>query len=282
MFGSESKNDNSDGKPKSLKDLSSNPLSTLQNMFSEVNSLKKIVADQQELILSLQLRMDEKDNELRLLKNLVEFNNDKTTALLCVKDRVCEELQLQLDKLHQFTRRPCVTISGIPKQRGEKKEQLQVEIEKIVAANEADVTMRDIDKFHRNGPVDGNEQDVIMRFNSHTAKEMFYKKRKSVNIGYPVYIKPNLCDNVSDELSRAKRFLKNYDPRQCMAQANPPEFVMADVWGNLLLKMKHRSTRGLFVPFMKASELPSLILEAQPNLDRYELDMAEFDDSGNE
>ena len=57
---------------------------------------------------------------------------------------------------------------------------------------------------------------------------------------------------------------------------------MADVWGYLLLKMKNRSSRGLFIPFMKASDLPSLILEAQPNLDRYERDMATFDSSDDE
>ena len=281
MFG-DSKTENTDGKPKSLKDISGTPLTTIQNLLTEMDALKKIVASQGEVILSLKNRVDEKDAEILSLKNLVNFNDEKTNALLCVKDRICDELQMQLDKLHQYTRRPCVTIAGIPKHRGEKKEQLKVEIEKIIASTEADVTMRDIDKFHRNGPVDGNNQDVIMRFNSHTAKELFYKKRKSVDIGYPIYIKPNLCDSVKDELSRAKKFLSNFDPYKCMAQSNPPEFVMADVWGNLLLKMKNRSSRGLFIPFMRASDLPSLILEAQPNLDRYERDMATFDSSDDE
>ena len=56
-------------------------------------------------------------------------------------------------------------------------------------------TVADVDKFHRDGQQSGEKQDVIVRFLSHSAKEVFYDKRKQiVGDNEHLKIRPNLTD----------------------------------------------------------------------------------------
>lgn len=267
-------------KPSSLQDLagksslSQPPIISIQQLSLDFAALQKTVLKQGEFIRELQMNVEVRDAEITKWTNYVKYIKERTDALMSVKDRVQDELRKQVDKLQQFTRRPCVSIAGIPKERGESFEKLTSEIEKIFASSQGNVSMEDVDKFHRNGPVEGNDQEVIMRFKTHSAKEVFYNKRKTVDVGYPVYIKPSLCDNVRREFVKAKRFLKDYD--KSYAKQNPPEFVMADVHGNLLLKMKYRSNIGAFIPFTSADELNGKIVEAQPHFERYDNSMSDY------
>ena len=69
-------------------------------------------------------------------------------------------------------RRPCVSIVGLAKPRDEKHGMLKDQIEKMLEKTNGAVTEADIDKFHRDGPSFGSQQDVIVIFKSHTAKEL--------------------------------------------------------------------------------------------------------------
>ncbi len=94
-----------------------------------------------------------------------------------MKDRVIDELREQLNKTQQYCRRYSVSIAGIKKDHNEKFENLEKEIHSLVLKTNGEVTVDDIDKFHRDGPQYGfNKQDVILRFKSHAAREASYKK----------------------------------------------------------------------------------------------------------
>ena len=90
----------------------------------------------------------------------------------------CKKRCIDRHRLQQYTRRYSVVVSGIEKKRGEKFEDLKKEIEGLVEKVQSSTTMEDVDKFHRNGPNRDGEQEVIVRFKSHSAKEAFYRKRK--------------------------------------------------------------------------------------------------------
>ena len=53
-------------------------------------------------------------------------------------------------------------------------------MKKVLDEANSTTTIDDVDKFHRVGPKKDDEQDIIVRFRSHTAKENVYHKRKSV------------------------------------------------------------------------------------------------------
>ena len=66
-------------------------------------------------------------------------------------------------------------IVGIRKEQGESSEDLKKEVSKMIDKTNGELTMADVDKFHRDGPRFGGKQDIIVRFHSHSAKETFYK-----------------------------------------------------------------------------------------------------------
>ena len=92
---------------------------------------------------------------------------------MSVKDRVHEELKIQLNNLQQYSRRYSVIVKGIEKEYHESKDSLRTKVHKIVEEVASATKVEDIDKFHRNGPTIDQEQDTIIRFKSHSAKEIF-------------------------------------------------------------------------------------------------------------
>ena len=100
---------------------------------------------------------------------------------------------------------------------------------------DSSTTPDDIDKMHRNGPPNGANQDIIVRFKTHSAKEAFYKARKSLPalLSY-VKIRPSLSNDQQKLLKDARELLKEYSEGEFFGD-NPPEFVFADVHGNIKL-----------------------------------------------
>ena len=195
--------------------------------------------------------------EERLEKN--ERVRERDFSIAVLKDRVISELRDQLNKLQQFTRRPCVSIVGLKKARDEKFSDLKEEVQSLISKTDGSVTFQDVDKFHRDGPLHGPNQDVIVRFRSHAAKEAFYKKRKDIaGENEHLKIRPSLTD-------ATRRLLKetNEAKGEFSGLRNPPEFVLPDVHGNLMIKMKNKSRLGLFVKFHNMDSFRSKIYLAQ-------------------
>ena len=194
-----------------------------------------------------------------------------------LKDHVMKELREQLNKTRQFMQRPCITTAGLPKPKDKSRKSLKQEIHSMIACTNGKVTVADVDKFHRGWPQNGSKQDVILRFTSDTAKEVFYTSRKDITgTNETLKIRPSLTDMTKELLNETKESIENYKKL-----VNPPEFVLPDVHGQLMLKMKRRSRVGLFVhcrnmeSFVQKIQLAQQYDEAG---DSFEEEMSRFDE----
>ena len=216
----------------------------------QINAQNEVINQQSELINQLVSKVNQQGYELQ-----------RHVSLIAVKDCVFAGLQKELHRLQQYTRRYSVVVSGIDKKRGEKREDLLKEVEDLVGKVESSTTMDDVDKFHRNGPNYDGEQDVIIRFKSHSAKEEFYRKRKTG--GANTRIHPSLSPHNKSLLAAAKEVLKEYeDAQECMS--NRPEFVFANIHGEIQVKFqKDVLKKGMFFSFDTTDELSCIISNAQ-------------------
>ena len=221
----------------------------LDEQEKQLTLLKEALAESENAVLQRDETLKNMDGRLNRLENRV--SEMSTSGFM--KDHVIKELQKQVVNLQQYTRRYSVSISGITKQRHEKREDLKKEIEKIIEKAGSD--MSDVDKFHRDGPVRGNDQQVILRFKTHSAKEAFFRARKQNDT---IKVRPSLTKANKDVLNEAVDFLeKTQEPFHRLQ--NPPHFVMANMHGNIQVKMHKETTKGLFFQFNTMEQFISII-----------------------
>ena len=228
-----------------------------------MSDLQEKLDIQQKLIESLiSASADREDVVSKLEDRIRKLGRDQmmNEALLVMKDRVQTLLSKRITQLEQYTRRYSVIIKGIDKEYNEKPEDLKKKIQAIMDECESSTTFDEVDKLHRNGKREGKTQDVIVRFKSHSAKETFYKKRKT--IGNNIKVQPSLSPASKQQLEEAKELIKTY---QVDAIDNPPHFVMADMHGNLQVKMTKETKDGLFFRFDSPDQLRSLISKCNAN-----------------
>ena len=241
---------------------------TLQAMMSPavpiintitVESLYKDMCDRDAKIDSL---INQNGMLLDRINNL-ENSMDFVKSMLHVKDCVIDGIKGELLRLQQYTRRYSVSIDGIPKQRVEKAGDLRAQVEEIVKLTNSEATVEDIDKLHRNGPVRDGEQSTIVRFKSHSAKEAFYKARKKLPASHRhLKIRPSLAPDQKTLLYNAQQYLEEFD--FCPGDGdNPPEFVFANMHGQIQVKMKKPTKAGLFVTIKSVEHLAQVIVRAQ-------------------
>ena len=238
---------------------------------SNKNAVKLSAADlhekldiQQKLIESLITSSAEREDAVKKMEARIqklERDQMMNEALLVMKDRVQSLLSKRITQLEQYTRRYSVIIKGIDKEKNEKYDGLKEKIKTLIGECESSTTFDEVDKFHRNGRREGNEQDVIIRFKSHSAKEAFYKKRKSIQ-NEKIKIQPSLSPSTKQQLEEAKELITHY---QTDALRNPPHFVMADMHGQLLLKMTHETKDGIFFRFESPEQLIAVISKCNSN-----------------
>ena len=124
--------------------------------------------------------------------------------------------------------------------------------------------MVDVDKFHRNGPKDGDNQDIIIRFKSHSAKEEFYAKRKTIPSSSRIKVQPSLSPETKKLLSASSDYVDDFKSYNEVAEGekkmkNCPDFTFADVHGNLLVKFSERTADGMFFRYNSMQQLSLLI-----------------------
>lgn len=187
-----------------------NPIPQLQQQLDLQNQQLEM---QDRLVRRLVAEVEKKDDilakmEVRLRK--LEGEQIKFESLLFVKDNVSKLLSQRINQLEQYSRRYSVIVKGIPFERNERFGGLKENVKKLVEHSESDTTFDDVDKFHRNGPKIDGEQEVIIRFKSHSAKEDFYKKRKSVQEAAPgrVRIQPSLSSETKRLLNVANEEIR--------------------------------------------------------------------------
>ena len=227
-----------------------------------------------DLIRANDLKIDLLSRELSLSKGKIdklEKDVEVVHSLLKVKDCVIDGVKGELYRLQQYTRRYSVVISGIEKtDRRESIEILRPKVEHIVNKVTSTTTVADIDKLHRNGPVKGTRQDIILRFKSHSAKEEFYKARKTLPEELKhVRIKPSLSPSQQTLLDESRDLLDEYHHGGFVGE-NPPDFVFANVHGVVQLKMKNKSKDGLFITIQNISHLSQVLAKASMNKKAFE------------
>ena len=241
---------------KNAQKLSLAQLSEKINLqHEEIRSLRGFTEAQATHIVQIE------ENYAALMKRVEKLEHDAifNESLSIIKDRVITELKEEINRNQQFMRRPCVSIVGLPKRKGEKMDDLKRSINEMLEKTDGQVKYSDVDKFHRDGPLFGSTQDVIVRFQSHAAKEAFYKKRKDITgENERLKIRPSLTMGTKKLLDEANAAVKEFK-----RLTNPPEFVLPDVHGNLLIKMKKESDVGLFVPFRNMETFVQKIYLAQ-------------------
>ena len=236
----------------------------LMQQEQELNVLKEESRTQAHQIEELKDIVESTKN----LEKKINVNETKILhmdSLMFVKDRVIEELQKQLNDLQQYTRRYSVIVNGIKVKQGrETNDDLRVEVNKLLEeANVSDVTKNEVDKFHRNGPRKDDEQSIIIRFKSHSAKEEFYKKRKNIKRRY-TKIYPSLTSTNRSLLESSRKFLEeNHNESTDGELLNPPHFVLADMHGNISVKMKYEHKNRLFFNFSSIQQLMRIINTCQ-------------------
>jgi hypothetical protein len=226
--------------------------------FTDSSELWKTIATQQKQIDLLIGKMDDQASKLSKLEGEVMLLKAET----CIKEQVSKRLQMEVSRLQQYTRRYSVSISGIEKRRFEKQEDLKKDVEDIITEVDSAVTVEDVDKFHRNGRVKDGQQEIIIRFKSHAAKEAFYKARKTLpNNRRFVKIRPSLGPHQKKLLHDANDLLANMYSLVADHWRNHPEFVMADVHGNIQIKFKEKTVKNgsLFVKFESVEEMAKII-----------------------
>ena len=192
-------------------------------------------------------------------------------SLLKVKDCVIEGVKGEVNRLQQYTRRYSVVISGVEKtDRRESNDSLRPKVEEIVQNVTSSTTIADIDKFHRNGPAKGTKQDIILRFKSHSAKEQFYKGRKTLPEQLKhVRIRPSLSPEQQILLDEARDLLDEYHHGGFVGE-NPPDYVFANVHGVVQLKMKTQTKDGMFITIQNIAHLSQILAKTSINKKAFE------------
>ena len=210
------------------------------------------------------------NDKIRQLENRIsqlEGDLTLTKARFCVTDHVIDALRGEVSRLQQFTRRYTVSVTGIPKQREEKDNPdiLREKVHKLISEVKSTTKEDDIDKFHRNGRVtDGNEQEILIRFKSHAAKESFYRARKSLPPSMKeIKIRPSLSRHQSDLLRDAKAVVEQYNYSMDEVMVNPVEFVLANIHGDIQVKMKNKVRGSQFISFNSVQDLCLKLQQAQ-------------------
>ena len=214
----------------------------LQNMFD------------QQMIFSK--RLIEIESKYEELVNNFKGEVMRLESKIYVQDRVTEALRHEVDRLQQFTRRPCVAIHGVEKVRNESYHDLKSKVANIIKSVNSSTKMDDVDKFHQNGRARGGKQEIIVRFKSHSAKEAFFKAHKEQE---NVTIYPSLTKRRLNFLYEARDFLKEFNYKNSNT-FNPPLAVFANVHGDIQVKFSKKTARGQYLTINSLEEL-SYILE---------------------
>ena len=239
------------------------PKLSLQSLQEQINKQNDFINHQTQTINQLiektatqEKQIDSLHREIRILN----FQIDETSSRMVVKDIVSDRLKEEVQKLRQYTRRYSVTVSGIGKVRDEDQEKLGQNIEGLLKQVNSTTSMADVDKFHRNGPINDRQQDIIIRFKSHSAKENFYKARKPLQTQTDIRIRPSLSDHNVKLLKQSRNAIDELDKD---IMSNPPEFVLANMHGDIQVKFQKKSSRGLFVTFNSLQGFYRVVANAQ-------------------
>ena len=139
----------------------------------------------------------------------------------------------ELDQLHQYSRRKCIIVSGIPVKKNETCEDLKCSFEKNVIKDMGENSNKEFDfeydKIHRHRKVNGTKQNVIVRFRSHQCPSDLYYARKRIK-NRNIRLKPSLTKKRTELLRNAAERIEDDNIEGI-------QFVYADFNGNIKIRL---------------------------------------------
>ena len=169
-----------------------------------------------------------------------------------------DALKTEIDRLEQYGRRNCLVIKGISPKVSDKN--LETNVIKILSNDLElnDSVVQDFDKMHRKGPIfkdsrGEQQQNVIVRFKSHSSRYKTYTKRKS-------------CKNnklrFSASLTDHRRKLLSSCIRKC--NENPQaDFAFSNIHGDIHIKFAVPFDGSYFHKIDKLEDFDFILNELQ-------------------
>ena len=215
---------------------------------AKLNESMKVLKDKMNQMESKIKELEKKNKKLEDRVEILE--SDKL-----ISSNVADLLAEEVDKLSQYTRRANLIVRNVFLPETESADVTKNKIIQVIKKelNMPEDVIKDIDKMHRIGKVkkvnDKNNQDVIIRFKSHSARYRVYNERKKLKI---YKIAANLTKNRGKVL---------YDAVQFTEKVEQVHFVYADAHGNLKLRLKESYNDRYVFSFNSVENLKKLLLE---------------------
>ena len=213
-------------------------------ILTELKELRTTVAQNQNKISIL-------EKEIGYLKGHITITESK----LAIAEHVSSTLHEQIDNQEQYSRRKCLIFEGIKVDQKEKDSDLEKRILSVIQKElKLNIEPEDIDKAHRIGPVEGDEQNIIIKFTKDSTASHIYQSRGKLKDSRAnhkgVKIRTSLTKRRQNLLKYAREQAEDYEIIH---------FVFADVNGNLKLRLKEKVRNRMVFSFNNKTELAEII-----------------------
>lgn len=208
-------------------------------------------------LVELKRKLKEMEDRMKVVEEKNSSHEKRIEELeseIIITKKVNEELVKELDRVDTYSRRSNIIMKKIYVNDNENQVALEKKVKKIIAEDmEAPEAVNDIDKLHRIGkvktlPNGKKQQNVIVRFKSHSARYRVYNARRKLK---SIKISPNLNQRRGKLWFDASKFVESY--------SSSINFVFADIHGNLTLKTLEEHDGKTNFSFDSLDELEQVI-----------------------
>ena len=225
---------------------------------------KKEFADLQNQVINQQIiieRLQQQVNALDLF--VVQISSEKALA-----SHINDVLMEKLDEIHQYSKRSCVIMEGLPVVEDETVDQVETSTKTILVDNfgfTKETIDFEFDKAHRIGPVDGNSQKTIVKFRSHGFQSKLYKIRKNGK-NKMIKVRPSLTKRREDLL---------FDTISNLEGVPNFHFAFADGNGNIKVRTIAKVKNKQYFNIRNTKDISDLLLflDDSSDSDRNRLDI---------
>lgn len=199
--------------PKTLDDVFA-MLTTIQSAIVSVQNEQKNILQQVRELCDSQQYLSEKYDELLIQVNKVPVLE---AALLKKEDQVLE-LQNRLNLMEQYSRRHHLELGNIPVERGEKVEDLIVNVAEQMGLS---IGKQEIAASHRLRAAPGKTPSIIVEFVNRSIRNKFFEGRKNLpRHKNKIYVNESLSYHFKNLLRLAKEKAKEHQYRFCWYKNN--------------------------------------------------------------
>ena len=198
--------------------------------------------------ISLELRQTNLEEQVKKQNELIETSINEINTLekhiiflegkLAVTETVSKLLGKKAHDLDTYSRRPCLIVPGVKKEKNENMENLtETIIDKLEQTGIPKEELKtNIGKLHGTGPYQPstNTQPVIVRFKSHSFQEKIYNKRKNVN--KDIKLVSSLTRRRLELLNKLQIALNDSKENGIL---DVVKFIFADVHGSMKLVLQN-------------------------------------------